>query len=75
MVQLMKFDSRFLEDVSVALFGAALGGMLAASVHLPPNVGYMLGGAVVGPSGLTLVSKTDYVRCGCVVCRALAACC
>jgi len=38
------------------LFGAsAVGGIISTSVNLPPTVGYLAGGAVVGPSGLGLV--------------------
>ncbi len=39
------------------LSAAAIGGVAAAVVHLPPIAGYIAGGVLVGPSGWALVHQ------------------
>lgn len=56
------YDFSLLSEIGVLLLAAAVGGMLAASMHLPASLGFLIGGAVVGPSGLGLIaSRTEQV--------------
>lgn len=48
-------DLRLLLDVVMLLFSATIGGILAAVINMPPIIGYIAGGIVVGPSGLGLI--------------------
>ncbi|KAA0174526.1 hypothetical protein FNF27_03900 [Cafeteria roenbergensis] len=48
-------------DIAALLAAAALGGIAAALVGAPPSFGYLLGGAIAGPSGLGLVSNLEQV--------------
>lgn len=40
-----------------------LSGFTASIVHLPPIFGYMMGGMLIGPSGLNMVSNVVQVGC------------
>ncbi|GBG34226.1 UDP-N-acetylglucosamine transferase subunit ALG14-like [Hondaea fermentalgiana] len=48
-------DLRLLLDIVLLLGSATIGGMLAAVGYMPPLIGYIAGGVIVGPSGLDLV--------------------
>lgn len=48
-------DLRLLLDIVLLLGSATIGGMLAAVAYMPPLIGYIAGGVIVGPSGLDLV--------------------
>jgi len=48
-------DLRLLLDIVLLLGSATIGGMMAAVVYMPPIIGYIAGGVIVGPSGLDLV--------------------
>mmetsp|Transcript_17290 Transcript_17290/g.37771 ORF Transcript_17290/g.37771 Transcript_17290/m.37771 type:complete len:710 (-) Transcript_17290:649-2778(-) len=48
-------DLRLLLDIVLLLGSATIGGILAAVVYMPPIIGYIAGGIIVGPSGLNLV--------------------
>lgn len=48
-------DLRMLLDIVLLLGSATIGGMVAAVAYMPPIIGYIGGGVVVGPSGLDLV--------------------
>jgi hypothetical protein len=54
-------DLDLLLDIVVLLCAAALGGMLATVVKMPPIIGYILGGVVVGPSGCALIGAVVQV--------------
>lgn len=43
------------------IVAAALGGILACYLKLPPALGYIIAGSVVGPSGLFLVKEFQKV--------------
>ncbi|HSA82051.1 MAG TPA: cation:proton antiporter, partial [Geminicoccaceae bacterium] len=42
--------------VALLLIGAVAGGLLLAGLRQPPLVGYIVAGAVFGPSGLGLIT-------------------
>ena len=50
-------DLRLLLDIVLLLSAATIGGMLAAVVGMPPIVGYIAGGVLVGPMGWGLVKS------------------
>jgi hypothetical protein len=60
-------DLDLLLDIVVLLCAAALGGMLATVVRMPPIIGYILGGVAVGPSGCALIGAVVQVSCFVVV--------
>ena len=55
----LHLDARFLQDVVALSLATAVGGLVAALVHAPHTLGYMVGGVVVGPSGLDLVRNLE----------------
>lgn len=48
-------DLRLLLDIVLLLGSATIGGMMAAVCYMPPIIGYIFGGIIVGPSGLDLI--------------------
>ena len=56
---MLHLDTRFLQDMVVLSLATAIGGLLAASMSAPHTLGYMLGGVVVGPSGLDLIRNLE----------------
>jgi CPA2 family monovalent cation:H+ antiporter-2 len=55
-------DFRLIVDLVVVLAAAAGGGLLAALLRQPVLLGYLLGGAIVGPAGLGLVKELIQVE-------------
>jgi monovalent cation:H+ antiporter-2, CPA2 family len=55
-------DFRLIVDIVVVLAAAAGGGFLAAILRQPVLLGYLLGGAIVGPAGLGLVKELIQVE-------------
>jgi CPA2 family monovalent cation:H+ antiporter-2 len=55
-------DFRLIVDIVVVLAAAAGGGFLAALLRQPVLLGYLLGGAIVGPAGLGLVKELIQVE-------------
>jgi len=55
------YDFGLLSNIGVLLVGAAFGGIASSMAQLPASLGYLIGGAVVGPSGLGLVSNWEQV--------------
>jgi hypothetical protein len=53
---LLHLDAGILTDIVVLSVCAALGGLLAASLKLPPAIGFVLGGVLVGPSGAAVLT-------------------
>lgn len=49
---LLHLDANLLRDFVILCMSAALGGVIAAGVGLPETLGYIVGGMVVGPSGV-----------------------
>ncbi|WAL61771.1 cation:proton antiporter [Thermocoleostomius sinensis] len=58
----MQEDFRLIVDIVVVLAAAAGGGFLAALLRQPVLLGYLLGGAIVGPAGLGLVKELIQVE-------------
>ncbi len=58
----MQEDFRLIVDLVVVLAAAAGGGLLAALLRQPVLLGYLLGGAIVGPAGLGLVKELMQVE-------------
>lgn len=58
----MQQDFRLIVDIVVVLAAAAGGGLLAALLRQPVLLGYLLGGAIVGPAGLGLVKELIQVE-------------
>jgi len=55
-------DFRLIVDLVVVLAAAAGGGLLAALLRQPVLLGYLVGGAIVGPAGLGLVKELIQVE-------------
>jgi CPA2 family monovalent cation:H+ antiporter-2 len=55
-------DFRLIVDLVIVLAAAAGGGLLAALLRQPVLLGYLVGGAVVGPAGLGLVKELVQVE-------------
>jgi monovalent cation:H+ antiporter-2, CPA2 family len=55
-------DFRLIVDLVVVLTAAAGGGLLAALLRQPVLLGYLIGGAIVGPTGLGLVRELIQVE-------------
>jgi monovalent cation:H+ antiporter-2, CPA2 family len=55
-------DFRLIVDLVTVLAAASVGGLLAAGLRLPVILGYLLGGIVVGPSGLGLIKELIQVE-------------
>lgn len=51
----MQLDFGLLVDICVMIIAAAIGGILASFVRIPPLVGYIIGGLIIGPSGMRIV--------------------
>ena len=51
-----------LVPIAFLLVGAIAGGLLLASLRQPPLVGYILAGAVLGPSGIGLITDRETVN-------------
>ncbi|GAB4381826.1 MAG: cation:proton antiporter [Elainellaceae cyanobacterium] len=58
----MQEDFRLIVDIVIVLAAAAGGGFLAALLRQPVLLGYLLGGAIVGPAGLGLVKELIQVE-------------
>ncbi|CAN1211679.1 cation:proton antiporter [Tumidithrix helvetica PCC 7403] len=58
----MQEDFRLIVDLVTVLAAASLGGLLAAGLRLPVILGYLLGGIVVGPTGLGLIKELIQVE-------------
>ncbi len=58
----MQQDFRLIVDLVTVLAAASVGGLLAAGLRLPVILGYLLGGIVVGPSGLGLIKELIQVE-------------
>ncbi|HEY9640272.1 MAG TPA: cation:proton antiporter [Coleofasciculaceae cyanobacterium] len=58
----MQEDFRLIVDLVVVLAAAAGGGLLAALLRQPVILGYLVGGAIVGPAGLGLVKELIQVE-------------
>tara|TARA_A100001015_G_C14919620_1_gene683794 strand:- start:149 stop:1300 length:1152 start_codon:yes stop_codon:yes gene_type:complete len=59
-VMQLKFD--FLVDMCVMFVAAALGGIFASFIRVPPLVGQIAGGLFVGPSGLHVIQDIASVQ-------------
>lgn len=58
----MQEDFRLIVDLVVVLAAAAGGGLLAALLRQPVLLGYLVAGAIVGPTGLGLVKELIQVE-------------
>ena len=52
----------FLIEAVTILAAAVLVVLVSARLRLPPVVGFLLSGLLIGPSGLALVPETDEVE-------------
>ncbi|CAM9541238.1 unnamed protein product, partial [Laminaria digitata] len=59
---LLHLDSNLLRDFVVLCMSAAIGGVVAAGVGLPETLGYIVGGMVVGPSGVDVIRMVKEVE-------------
>ncbi|CAM9597399.1 unnamed protein product, partial [Scytosiphon promiscuus] len=59
---LLHLDSNLLRDFVVLCMSAALGGVVAAGVGLPETLGYIVGGMLVGPSGVDVIRMVKEVE-------------
>jgi len=55
-------DFRLIVDLVTVLTAATAGGLLAAGLRLPIILGYLVGGIVVGPTGLGLIKELIQVE-------------
>ncbi|OQR82536.1 monovalent Cation:Proton Antiporter-2 (CPA2) family [Achlya hypogyna] len=51
----LHYDFSLLGQIALLFGVSALGGIFTSWINLPPTIGYLVGGAVVGPSGFGLV--------------------
>jgi len=58
----MPEDFRLIVDLVIVFSAAAMGGLLAALLRQPVLLGYLVGGAIVGPAGLGLVKELIQVE-------------
>ena len=58
----MESGANLFDDIVVVFIAAALGGVAARFVRLPLLVGYLAGGALVGPQALGLVTHVEDVH-------------
>ncbi len=58
----MQEDFRLIIDIVIVLAAAAGGGLLAALVQQPVLLGYLLGGIIIGPTGLGLIKELIQVE-------------
>jgi Kef-type K+ transport system membrane component KefB len=58
----LHYDFELLGQISVLFGVAAIGGIVATYLNIPPHVGYLLGGALVGPSCLGIVRNYKEVE-------------
>ena len=58
----MQEDFRLIIDLVLVFAAAACGGLLAALLKQPVLLGYLIGGMVVGPSGLRLIKELIQVE-------------
>ncbi|CAM9596913.1 unnamed protein product, partial [Pylaiella littoralis] len=59
---LLHLDANLLRDFVILCMSAALGGVLAAAVGLPETLGYIVGGMLVGPSGVDVIRMVKEVE-------------
>lgn len=59
---IMHADPKLLLDVVVLLGAAAVGGTCASAANMPHIIGYLLGGAFVGPSGWGMINGVVQVE-------------
>lgn len=50
-----------LAPIALLLIGTVMGGLLLASLRQPPLVGYIVAGAVLGPSGFGLITDREMI--------------
>ena len=55
-------DFRLIVDLVSILAAAAVGGVAAGLARLPPLLGYIVGGIIVGPTGLGLIKELIQVE-------------
>ncbi|TMW63799.1 hypothetical protein Poli38472_002740 [Pythium oligandrum] len=58
----LHYDFELLGQIAILLGVAAIGGIVATYFNIPPNIGYLLGGALVGPSCLMVVQQYKEVE-------------
>ena len=58
----MEFGTDLLDDIVIIFIAAAVGGLAARLIRLPPLIGYLVVGAVVGPQALGLVTNITDVQ-------------
>ncbi|PSP15835.1 MAG: sodium:calcium exchanger [Cyanobacteria bacterium QS_8_64_29] len=58
----MEEDFRLIADIVLVLVAAGMGGTLAARLRQPALLGYLLGGTVVGPTGIGLIRELGQVE-------------
>lgn len=58
----MQEDFRLIVDLITVLAAASVGGLLAAVLRLPVILGYLVGGIIVGPTGLGLIKELVQVE-------------
>ena len=58
----MQEDFRLIVDLVSVLVAAATGGIIAGLAKQPALLGYIVGGAIVGPTGLGLIKELIQVE-------------
>ena len=58
----MELGNHLFDDIVVILVAAGVGGLGARLLRLPPLIGYLVAGAVVGPHALALVTQLEDVQ-------------
>ena len=58
----MELGTELFDDIVVILLAAGAGGLVARLLRLPPLIGYLVAGAIVGPQALALVTELEDVH-------------
>ena len=58
----MELGTELFDDIVVILVAAGAGGLGARLLRLPPLIGYLVAGAIVGPHALALVTQLEDVQ-------------
>ncbi|MCY4581634.1 MAG: cation:proton antiporter [Chloroflexi bacterium] len=58
----MELGTELFDDIVVILLAAGVGGLAARLLRLPPLIGYLVAGAVVGPQAMALVTELEDVQ-------------
>lgn len=60
----LHLDPKLLRDFVILFMSATLGGVCAAGFGLPDTLGYIVGGMIVGPTGVDVIRMVSHAQRG-----------